>query len=222
MVDPSECSPVLSAMNEIGWTGIDFIWNTHHHYDHVGGNEDLKRKFSCTVIGPVGSKIPFIDVEVDQNGGAEVVSKLLFESSSKESKIDILSIPGHTLDHIGYYFPEDRVLFSGDTVFAMGCGRLFEGTPQNMFDSLEKIKNLPSSTTIYAAHEYTQANAAFALHVDPSNIALQERAKVVDRLRSESKSTVPFSLHEELETNPFLRASSSGVFARLRAQKDSF
>ena len=217
-VDPSESGPVMSAMEKVGWgRKLDFIWNTHHHYDHVGGNKELKDYTGCFVIGPdYGSEIPELDVGVQENDD----EKMSFLHDTE--KIHVLALPGHTLDHIGFYLPESDLLFSGDTLFAMGCGRLFEGTAEQMFESLNKIANLPDDTIVYAAHEYTQDNAAFALSEEPSNQDIALRRDEVNELRFKGEATVPFDLGRERNTNPFLRAANPKAFAAVRKRKDSF
>ncbi len=227
VVDPSEAQPVLNALKETGWQ-LTHILNTHHHPDHVGGNLELKRETGATIVGPAPDRdrIPGIDVAVDEGetyrlGGAEA---------------QIFFIPGHTRGHIAFWFSESEALFCGDTLFLMGCGRLFEGTPEQMWNSLNKLRELPGSTKIYCGHEYTQANARFALTVEPDNEALKRRAGKVEALRAEGKPTIPGSMDEERATNPFMRADESSlarqvglagadpveVFAEVRRRKDNF
>ena len=228
VVDPSLSQPVFKALDRLGWK-LTHILSTHHHMDHVGGNLEIKEKTGCTVVGPRADadRIPGIDIEV---GDGESYA-LGAESAT------VFDIPGHTRGHIAYWFPESRALFCGDTLFALGCGRLFEGTPPQMWASLSKLRALPEETRVYCAHEYTQANARFALTVEPGNEALQRRAAKIDRLRAEGKPTVPSTLAEERATNPFLRADASEnlkttlglegagaveVFAETRRRKDRF
>jgi len=219
-VDPSEAQPILKAMKELKWKKLDFIWNTHHHYDHVGGNVDLKKQTGCFVIGPdYGSEIPDIDVRI-RGESKESNEKMSFLHDTEE--IYVLSLPGHTLDHIGYYLPHSSLLFSGDTIFAMGCGRLFEGTAKQMYESLSKISSLPDNTVVYAAHEYTQANVEFALSEDPENPDIILRRDRVHEQRLKDEPTVPFELGEERNTNPFLRAVDVDEFAAVRHRKDNF
>ena len=212
-LDPAEAGAVNQILADRKWA-LDFIFNTHHHFDHVGGNLDLKKKWGCQVFGygADAQRIPGISRELKKN------ERFLFG----ETALQVLFVPGHTLGHIAFWSPGENVLFCGDTLFAMGCGRLFEGSPEQMFESLSKIKALPEETLVYCAHEYTEDNARFALTVDSENPRLAQRAKLVSRLRSEGRPTVPFRLGEERETNPFLRAGSSGEFARLRRLKDQF
>jgi len=227
IVDPSEAGPVLDALRETGWT-LTHILNTHHHPDHVGGNLELKEKTGATVVGPKPDqgRIPGIDVAVDEAD--------IFRLG--EAEAEIFFIPGHTRGHIAFWFRESKALFSGDTLFLMGCGRLFEGTPEQMWSSLSKLRELPGDTRVYCGHEYTQANLRFALAVEPDNEALQARAQQVEALRAEGKPTVPGTMSDERATNPFLRADEPSlarhlglegvdpvkVFAEVRQRKDSF
>lgn len=227
IVDPSEAGPVLEALKETGWR-LTHILNTHHHPDHVGGNRELKHATGAVVVGPAPDRerIPGIDVAVDEGDVYRF----------GDAQAQILFIPGHTRGHIAFWFPESKALFCGDTLFLMGCGRLFEGTPEQMWASLSKLRELPEDTRIFCGHEYTQANARFALSVEPDNDALRERAKIVDSLRAEGKQTIPGTMAEERATNPFLRADQPGlarhlglagsnpieVFAEVRRRKDNF
>ncbi len=196
VVDPSTADSVNQFLEKKKWS-LDYILNTHHHYDHVGGNKELKRKWGCTIIGFEKDKkrIPCISQTVQENEEwvwGDQVCRILF-------------IPGHTLGHIAYWFKNSNTLFCGDTLFSMGCGRLFEGTPVQMFQSLNQIKNLPVSTQIYCGHEYSKRNAQFALEIECNNPHLQRRFKKIIQIREKNQSTVPFLLSEELQTNPFLR-----------------
>ncbi len=229
VVDPAEAEPVLRAIERKGWN-LTLILNTHHHGDHVGGNLRLKQCTGCAIIGSVWDRdrrrIPGIDRGV---GDGDVVA--LGRTSAQ-----VLAVPGHTLGHVAYWFPHDALLFCGDTLFGMGCGRLFEGTAAQMWASLSRLRELPPATAVYCAHEYTEANGRFALSVEPENRDLIARMKRVGELRRNGCPTVPFRLTEELATNPFLRpdsedlraalalphATDEAVFAETRRRKDEF
>jgi hydroxyacylglutathione hydrolase len=226
-VDPALAQPVLTLLKEKNWR-LTYIFNTHHHSDHIGGNLELKEQTGCKIIASDydRKRIPGIDKTVTE--GATV--------GLGEHEARILFTPGHTLGHIVYYFEQDKLLFCGDTLFAMGCGRLFEGTPEQMWHSLQKLKALPPETRIYCTHEYTQNNGRFALTIEPDNQALQARMLEVDKLRQLNRPTLPSSIGAELATNPFLREDSPGlqrtidmigktpveIFARVRQLKDRF
>ncbi len=227
VVDPAVVEPVTTALAARGWR-LTHILNTHHHGDHVGGNLELKRLTGCTIVGPRAdrARIPGIDVEV---GDGE---RYRFGAAEAE----VFDVPGHTRGHIAYWFADSEALFCGDTLFALGCGRLFEGTPGQMWSSLSRIRALPEATRVYCAHEYTQNNARFALTVEPENGALVARAKAVDASRAAGRPTVPSTIGEERATNPFLRPDSPAirrrlgldraddvaVFAEVRRRKDVF
>ncbi|WP_169567030.1 hydroxyacylglutathione hydrolase [Sneathiella limimaris] len=227
IVDPAVAEPVLEKLDELGWK-LTHILNTHHHMDHTGANLELKEKTGCTIVGSKSdkSRIPGIDIELSE--GDE------FEFGTQKAKI--FEVSGHTKGHIAYWFEQSDALFCGDTLFALGCGRLFEGTPAQMWESLSKLKSLPASTQVFCAHEYTEANANFALSVDPENSKLQDRFQDILKLRKAGTPTVPSTMAEEIETNPFLRpddmgirkvlgmesASTVDVFTEIRARKDSF
>ncbi len=227
VVDPAVAAPVLAALGRLGWK-LTHILNTHHHHDHVGGNLEIKRATGCTVVGNANdaSRIPGIDIGVREGD--------TFRLGDHEAAV--IDVSGHTLGHIGYWFAGSRALFCGDTLFALGCGRLFEGTPRQMWSSLCKLRALPEDTKVYCGHEYTQSNAAFALAVEPDNAALRERAAQVAALRAEGLPTVPSTIGEERATNPFLRADDDDfrqtaglagldpveAFAAIRRRKDMF
>ena len=226
-VDTPEVSAIEGALNQKGWE-LTHIINTHHHYDHAGGNLELKKKTNCTIIGPLQDKdrIPGIDLAIEH--GQE------FKFGSSEVKG--FHTPGHTTGHMVYYFESEKIAFVGDTIFAMGCGRLFEGTPQQMLESLDLIMSWPDETMLYCAHEYTQANAEFAITVDGKNEDLIKRKSEVEALRKDLIPTVPTQLQLEKKTNPFLRSddheirlelgmvesSRTEVFAEIRNRKDQF
>jgi hydroxyacylglutathione hydrolase len=227
VVDPAVAEPVLERLKAKGWK-LDWILSTHHHADHTGGNLELKKATGCRIAGPIkdARRIPGIDVELAEGDRFEL----------GEAEAEIFETPGHTSGHISYWFPQSKALFCADTLFSLGCGRLFEGTPAQMWSSLSKFAPLPDDAIVYCGHEYTQSNARFALSVDPDNPALKRRAEEVDRLRAENRPTVPTTLGEERAANPFLRpsdpairsrlgmenASDPEVFGEIRARKDSF
>jgi len=211
VVDPGDAAPVLAEAEKRGWT-IGQVWNTHWHPDHTGGNITVKQATDARISGPAEENIPGRDVGLGE--GDEV---RLGEHVGR-----VIAVPGHTLGHIAIVFDEDRTAFVGDTMFAMGCGRLFEGTPEQMYDSLKRIAELPDDTRLYCAHEYTLSNARFAAHVEPGNRDVTARLTEVEELRAAGKMTVPTTVAEERATNPFVRASGVETFARLRKDKDSF
>ena len=196
-IDAPDADDVRAALKQKGWT-LTHILTTHHHHDHTGGNAELKAETGCKIIGPRGeaAKIPGLDEAVGEGD--------TFKLGSVEVKV--IETPGHTLGHITYYIPAASVAFAGDTLFALGCGRVFEGTPEMMYASLQKLAALPGDTTVYCGHEYTLSNAKFALTIEPENKALQERMNEITALRADGKPTVPTTIAQELTTNPFLRA----------------
>ena len=227
IVDPAVEEDTVAALEARGWQPTH-IFNTHHHWDHVGANLALKERYGLKVIGPAADRdrIPGIDIAVgegDQVHLGDVAANVIF-------------VPGHTSGHIAYHFADDKALFCGDTLFAMGCGRLFEGTPEEMWSSLSKFMALPDDTSVHCAHEYTLSNGKFALSVDPDNAALKSRMAEVERLREQGKPTVPTLMGLEKATNPFLRPMDEGiqeaigmfgapipaVFAEVRKRKDNF
>lgn len=226
-IDTPEVGPINAALKANGWK-LTHILNTHHHADHAGGNLELKATWHCTIVGPRADRdrIPGIDIEV---GDGE--NYALGDAQAK-----VFDVPGHTRGHIAYYFAEAQAAFVGDTIFALGCGRMFEGTPEQMWGSLSKLAALPDTTKLYCAHEYTAANARFALSVEPNNVALQQRVALVTQLRAANRPTVPSTVAEEKATNPFLRPASFelqqqlgmvgqplvAIFAETRRRKDHF
>ena len=226
-IDTPDADEILRQLDAKGWR-LTHILNTHHHQDHAGGNLQLKDKTGCTIVGPRAEhqRIPGIE---EQLGDGETVS--LGAHTAR-----VFDVPGHTAGHIAYWFETDGIAFVGDTLFALGCGRLFEGTPEQMWTSLSKLAALPRETLVYCAHEYTQANAKFALSVEPGNTDLQARAKEIDAARAAGEWTVPTTIGLELDTNPFLRPDSANlretvglpeaglvdVFAKTRQLKDNF
>jgi hydroxyacylglutathione hydrolase len=211
VVDPGDAAPVLAEAKRRGWT-IGQIWNTHWHPDHTGGNLALKEATRATISGPASGRIPGRDVDLAESGTIRLGNHVG----------RVIEVPGHTLDHIALVFDDEGVAFVGDTLFAMGCGRLFEGTPTQMYASLARIASLPAETRLYPAHEYTLANARFAAAAEPANVAVAARLGEVEKLREAGTVTLPTTVGQERETNPFVRATNEGEFARLRAAKDSF
>jgi hydroxyacylglutathione hydrolase len=226
-IDTPDPNAINERLDALGWS-LTHIFNTHHHPDHAGGNMRLKKRWGCEIVGPRedAERIPGIDRAVGDG------DRFYFGDHA----IDVLDTPGHTSGHIVYYVPSAHAAFVGDTLFAMGCGRLFEGTPEQMWASLQKILRWPDDTRLYCAHEYTLANGRFALTVEPDNAALVERVREVEAMRAAGQPTVPTTLALEKATNPFLRPGSPNlrstiglvdsedveVFARTRFMKDTF
>ena len=226
-IDTPEEGPINTALEEKGWR-LTHILNTHHHGDHTGANIALKERWGCTIVGAANDaeRIPGIDVRMADGDKYQFGSLIA----------DVFEVPGHTTGHIAYYFSSDDIAFVGDTLFALGCGRLFEGTPEMMWNSLQKLMALPDETIVYCAHEYTQSNAQFALSVEPGNAELVARSREIDALRAEGKPTVPTTIGLERATNPFLRPMSENlqetvglsgadlvsVFTETRLRKDNF
>ncbi len=226
-IDSPDSNAILSQLRHKGWS-LTHIFNTHHHYDHAGGNLALKQATGCTIVGATidAERIPGIDVRVSDGETFDF----------GDFRVEVLETPGHTRGHVVYYIPQQAVAFVGDTLFAMGCGRLFEGSADQMWNSLCKLMHWPDETLIYCAHEYTLANGKFALSVDVGNQALQQRMEQVSLLRQQGQPTIPTTMKIEKQTNPFLRAEdadfASGlglasrpaveVFAKARRLKDEF
>nr|WP_137678157.1 hydroxyacylglutathione hydrolase [Parerythrobacter lutipelagi] len=224
VIDTPEAAKILAEARAKGWN-ISHIWNTHWHPDHAGGNSEIRQATGCKVIAP--AEVEKLDKpdRVVAHGDTVAIGK---------HTAQVIDVSGHTNGHIAYYLPEAGIAFVGDSVFALGCGRMFEGEPEQFWNSLQRIKALPADTTLYCAHEYTQANAKFALHADPDNTALQAYCAEIDTKRARGEPTVPTELGRELATNPFLRADDAALqakwggdaphetFAALRAGKDNF
>ena len=226
-IDTPEVTAINKALSDKGWK-LTHIFNTHHHFDHAGGNAELKEQWGCEIVGSAkdASRIPGLDKGVYDK------EKFLFG----RQEVEVFSVPGHTSGHVAYYIADASTLFVGDTIFSLGCGRLFEGTAAQMWSSLQKLMKLPDETVIYCAHEYTEANADFAVTIEPNNDALLKRIEKVRGLRAQSMPTVPTTLGLEKSTNPFLRAGQNSiqrsvgmlggepgsVFAKIREMKDSF
>ena len=227
VVDPSEFNPVDLEISK-NYKKLDFILNTHHHNDHVDGNLDLKKKYNSKIICSTYDEKRIPGADIKKNDGDNF--------SLGETAFKIIHIPGHTLGHIAFFSEEAKVIFTGDTLFSLGCGRIFEGTYEQMFNSLEKIKKLPKNTIMYCGHEYTNNNGKFCLGIDRENIKLKNRVEIVKKSMKKNLPTIPITLGEELETNIFLRCddkkiknnlkmdngSKLEVFTKLRSLKDRF
>jgi hydroxyacylglutathione hydrolase len=213
VVDPAEADPVLAEAERRGWT-ISAIWNTHWHPDHTGGNAAIKQATGAPVIAPAAeaAKIPTADRLVAE-GDTVMLGKHV---------ATVLETPAHTAGHITYHFADDAVAFTGDTLFAMGCGRLFEGTAAQMYANMQRLAELPPETSVYCAHEYTLSNARYARVAEPDNQAIADRLIEVEAMRERGEATVPTTIALERATNPFMRAQSIEQFAERRASKDVF
>ena len=213
VIDPSESKPIINYV-EKNKLNLKFILNTHHHFDHVGGNKELKKKYNLKVIGFKGDKnrIPEIDIALSD--------KEIWKRNNFETKI--YHIPGHTSGHICYHFFKQNILFTGDTLFSLGCGRIFEGTYEEMFSSLQLIKNFPLDTKIYCGHEYTLKNSDFCINYDKENSALKDKVKLIKKKLNNGLPTIPSTIKDELECNIFLRSKDVQSFSKLRDLKDKF
>lgn len=212
-VDPAVAEPVLAEAEKRGWT-IGQIWNTHWHPDHIGGNDAIKAATGARVSAPAAeaAKIPSLDVALKEGDSVRI--------GAVEGRV--IEVPAHTAGHIAIHLPEAGAVFVGDTLFAMGCGRLFEGTAAQMFRNMERLARLPDETAVYCAHEYTQSNGRYALVAEPDNVAIRERMAAVDAARAAGEPTVPTTIGQERATNPFMRARSVEELASRRAAKDAF
>jgi hydroxyacylglutathione hydrolase len=227
VVDPSEASPVIDFLQQQNLR-LDYILNTHHHFDHIGGNIELKKKYNAKVVGFNGDKHRIPDIDITLNDKDEWVFG--------NSQVKILHIPGHTLGHVCFFFKKEKIAFTGDTLFSLGCGKIFEGDHEQLLRSLNKIKKLPGDTKIYCGHEYTYKNAEFCMKYDEDNISLKKRFEKIKKLRSNNLPTIPVILDDELRTNIFLRCDQDNlkiklnmenqedyrVFRKIRDLKDSF
>lgn len=213
IIDVPEEMATRAAIQDTGWTPTHILL-THHHHDHIEGVGGIRSSFPVSVVGNGADahRLPRLDQEV---GGGDTFML-------GDSAIDVLDVPGHTIGHIAFVSTSNKLAFVGDTLLALGCGRLFEGTPEQMFESLSKLASLDPDTMIYSGHEYTQANLKFAQSVDPHNEALQKRGQTINAQRARNEPTVPAKLCDELATNPFLRAPDAASFAKVRAAKDDF
>ena len=211
-VDPAVADPVLEAAAARGWR-IDQIWNTHWHGDHTGGNAAIKAATGCIITGPAAEaeRIGTLDRTVGEGDSVRIGDHVA----------QVMAVPAHTAGHIAYHLSDERIAFVGDTLFAMGCGRLFEGMAAQMFASLQRLAALPEDTRIYCAHEYTLSNGRFALTVEPDNAALAARVAAVEAARARGEATVPTSIGEERATNIFMRARDAEELAERRAAKDA-
>jgi len=213
VVDPSEAKPIINFIEKEN-INLKYILNTHHHYDHIGGNKDLKKKYNSVVIGykDDASRIPGIDILLNNNQ--------IWKADNFEAKI--MHIPGHTTGHISFHFFKEKLIFTGDTLFSLGCGKIFEGTYQDMFDSLNQIKKLPQDTKIYCGHEYTLQNSKFCIKHDPKNLNLKKKIVEIKKKLENNIPTIPSTLKDENECNIFLRAKDVESFSKLRDLKDNF
>ena len=213
IVDPSEASPVIDYLKNKN-INLKYILNTHHHFDHIGGNKELKKKYNSIVVGfkHDSERIPEIDICLEDNE--------IWKSDNFVAKI--FHVPGHTKGHVCFHFYNDKLLFTGDTLFSLGCGRIFEGTYKQMFSSLNKIKAMPLDTQIYCGHEYTLNNSKFCIKHDPENLNLQKKIRDIEIKLDNNLPTIPSTLKEELECNIFLRAKDVKTFSKLRDLKDNF
>jgi hydroxyacylglutathione hydrolase len=211
-VDPSVADPVLEAAKARGWR-LTHVLNTHWHPDHTGGNAGIQSATGAPITAPAeAERVSKVDRVVSEGDRVHVCG----------AEAMVWNIPAHTAGHVAYYFADEGMIFVGDTMFAMGCGRLFEGTADQMYANLQRIAALPDDVRIYCGHEYTLANAKFAAHVEPENAAIKQRLAEVEALRAADTSTLPTTVEQERQTNPFVRAANSEEFARLRSDKDRF
>ena len=213
VIDPSEAYPIISFVekNDIK---LKYILNTHHHFDHIGGNKELKRKFGSTIIGfkEDSHRIPEIDILLEDNQ--------IWKAQNFIAKI--IHVPGHTSGHICFHFFNEKLVFTGDTLFSLGCGKIFEGTSKQMFDSLNKIKSLPEQTKVYCGHEYTLNNSKFCAKYDTENLNLKKKIENINKKITNGLPTVPSTIKEELDCNIFLRTKDLKSFSKLRDLKDNF
>lgn len=214
VVDPGEASPIIDFLEDREW-GLDIILNTHHHHDHIDGNSELKTKYNAQLVAP--------SQEAEKIGNVDrVVDASVEDFDLAGEAVQIFDTPGHTLGHICFYLPESRALFAGDTLFSLGCGRIFEGTAEQMYEGIQALKDLPDQTRLYCGHEYTQSNAEFALSLFEGLEILSMRTQMVEALRRKGKPTLPVTMGLEKQTNPFLLAEDVKQFTLYRKMKDNF
>ncbi len=213
IVDPADAGAIIAALEQAGGR-LDMILLTHHHADHIAGTDEVRARFSCKVVGAAADahRLPRLDQALREGDTVKL----------GESEAQVIDTPGHTRGQINFFFPDGGVLLSGDTLFSLGCGRLIEGTPAEMFASLRKLAALPGEALVCCGHEYTQSNARFAVTVEPDNAALRARTEEIRRQRDAGQPTVPSTLASELAANPFMRAKDVDSFADIRARKDKF
>lgn len=227
VIDVPESAPIAAELHKRGWT-LSHVLLTHHHYDHIDGLDELLKDHPATIVGAAADahRLPKLDVSVSEGDSIDIGGEA----------VQVIDVSGHTVGHVAYYFADTGAVATGDSLMALGCGRLFEGTAEKMWDSLSKLASLPAATVVMSGHEYTLANAKFAMSVEPGNIALQARLAEIEAARANGTPTVPSILSEELATNPFLRGHSPEiqantdlvgadpgvVFAEVRKLKDSF
>ena len=213
VVDPGEATPIIKYLKNKN-INLKYILNTHHHFDHIGGNKDLKKKFGSTVVGFKGDveRIPEIDILLEDNE--------IWKADNFIAKI--FHIPGHTTGHICFHFFQEKLIFTGDTLFSLGCGKIFEGTYKQMFNSLNKIKSLPKETKIYCGHEYTLNNSKFCMTHDSNNLNLKNKIEIIKKQIKDGLPTIPSTIKDELDCNIFLRTNDLKSFSKLRDLKDNF
>ncbi len=213
VIDPSEAEPIINFLKNRN-INLKYILNTHHHYDHIGGNKDLKKKFGSVIVGfkEDADRIPEIDILVEDNQ--------VWQAENFIAKI--IHVPGHTSGHICFHFFKEKLVFTGDTLFSLGCGRIFEGTYKEMFESLNKIKSLPEETKVYCGHEYTLNNSKFCIIYDHQNLNLKKKVESIKQQTQDQLPTIPSTIKDELECNIFLRTNDLESFSKLRDLKDNF
>ncbi len=213
VVDPGEATPIINFLKNKN-ISLKYILNTHHHFDHIGGNKDLKKKFGSAIVGfkKDVNKIPEIDILLEDNQ--------IWKAENFVAKV--IHIPGHTMGHICFHFFQEKLVFTGDTLFSLGCGKIFEGTYKQMYESLNKIKSLPIETKVYCGHEYTINNSKFCIKYDPENLNLKKKIEIIKKKINNGNPTIPSTIKDELECNIFLRANDLESFSKLRDLKDNF